>query len=149
MWSQFHLDDCNITNGKIIVINKVKYKVRLMKALNDNANEYNKEGFLESSGKNLWGSEWNRLMLPISGKAKNHSWGKPENVDNSEIPKDWGINYSKSDLGWGHAGVGVQWCLDTVYMAITRVIKYDVDNSRGAGYENSMYYWSPVLEVTK
>lgn len=124
----------------------VTYKVRLMKGALTDPSKYS------DPDQGAIGSEWNRLMLPISEHAPS-SWGRQENFVDSPT-EDWGINYSDRDLGvvsgWGNGAR--HWCQEKSDSSsrekVSRGSFSVADSSISRENSSSNYYgWSPVLEV--
>lgn len=81
-WNE--LNDAGLIDGSAIVsVNSRRYRVRVLRGLKD--------------GSPL-GSEWNRLLLPMSHRAATKDWFIPENVE-SDLA-DWGLGFTDSELGF-------------------------------------------------
>lgn len=142
-----HINEKNCVYGdRIIEINGVKYKVRLMKGALTNPRD-------DSGGdKGAKGSEWNRLMLPIHIRAKDKSWKYPAYVEDN-IPY-WGIDYTDSDLRLSGSSNGrAVWCRERNEKSDIRVYRGEdgVSYSHGSipSSTYSEYGFAPVLEVVK
>lgn len=150
-WDDINNKDCVF--GKTIEHNGVKYKVRLMQGHDPNRIEKNSDGYYKDAGRNCYHSEWNMLMLPIHEQAKDYSWKWKDDVYNSEIPQDWGVNFTDQDLltSSNYGSGSYQWCQETVYGSSHRLSRggYGVSTAYSfvSPYSSSGQGWSPVLEV--
>lgn len=138
-----HIDSKGAVDGtKQVSKDGTDFKVRLMKGANkDPAGAY--EGVIN------YGSEWNKLMLPIHEKAKDQSWAYKGNVKTPT--KNWGINFTDSDLQVKSGDGRAHWCQEVAEVASGRLNRggYGVSgSSRGTSSTVPSHMgWSPVLEV--
>lgn len=94
-----HLSSADVVLGKTISIDGLTYKVRLM-----SGSAKNPSG---SSGADLHGSEWNKLMLPIHEQSIDKSWEYPSNVE-------WNIPVWNHNYGSGRDGMYTDLDLNTL-----------------------------------
>lgn len=142
-WS--NLETRNLVFGnKTIEIGGKTYAVRLFRGAENNPSNNTDED------RDAIGSEWNRLMLPISAEAPN-SFKYPKFTG---VTEDWGIGYSNADLGQGSGSLGYwNWCQETVGSdSSLRVIRGNYDGLSvvtGLHSNNKLsdYGWRPVLEL--
>lgn len=142
-----HINSKGAVDGsKIIEKDGVKYRARLMRGALTNPSENN------NSDRGAKGSEWNKLMLPISIKAKDQSWAYKDYVD---MPtEDWGTGFTDADLHthYSHGNGTYQWCQETAKSdASNRVTRGYIGVSNSDRTTSSNTYstrgWSPILEV--
>lgn len=143
--SHYQLEQKGCVNGTTTIEdNGCTYKVRLMRGAGSLTADIN------SPDRGAIGSEWNKLMLPITTMAKDHSFYRPEYVE--EIVPYWGIDFTSEELHTTYtSGNGfIQWCQEN------RASTYRVTRG-GGGVSNAGqkirteagtgFGWSPVLEV--
>ena len=135
-WMDLDGSDC-VFGNKNVVIGGLEYKVRLFRGT---LNGYS-SGAGDRGGK---GSEWNKLIHPISIRAKDNDWRYPEYVDDDL--EYWGIDYTDDDLGVVGDGRN-SWCQESngTYSRVYRLL--DIVNSTGRTGKLSTTGWRPVLEL--
>jgi len=135
-WMALDGSDC-VFGNKNVVIGGLEYKVRLFKGT---LNGYS-SGAGDRGGK---GSEWNKLMHPISIRAKDNDWKFPDYIDDDL--EYWGIDYTDDDLGVIGDGRN-SWCQESngLYARVYRIL--DVVNSASRTSTLSSNGWRPVLEL--
>ena len=141
-WDSINSANC-VYGDRTVTIGGLTYKIRLMRG----ANKDPAEGAQGTTNHN---SEWNKLMLPIHIKAKDKSWGSPNNVE-ADVPY-WGIDFTDVDLHTDitHGGFGSSsLCQETV--GYNRILRggNGVSSSDAAFYRSSYapYGFRPVLEL--
>ncbi|SFL80982.1 hypothetical protein [Salibacterium qingdaonense] len=142
------LDNAGAVFGnKTVTINGLEYAVRLWRGAENDPCNY------QDVDRDAIGSEWNKLMLPISDKA-------PDNFSYSEYASEptenWSPNFTDEDLiTVNEYGDGSRsWCQET--------ISDDTGSRVGRGYEGVSYFqaysssgsntsagWRPVLELVQ
>lgn len=141
-----------VTGNKTINIKGKKYKVRLIKGKtegmqNDRNSQY---------GAINYGSEWNKLLLPIhEGAPSNWNNSQASNNQNVMSPtQDWEVNYTDDDLlmmnNNGTNGC-YSWCQEYGNSTSTRLYRgqYGVAYSQcyDSARNGNLYGWRPVLEL--
>ena len=135
-----------VYGNKMVQINGLKYKVRLMKYKSEGKQD-DKSSYRGTINHN---SEWNRLMLPIHENAPSN-WKYPKNVNSPT--ENWNINYSSKDFtGYTNDMKGITvWCQDfgsgddNHICGRLLVPSYPDINS---DYRNEEFLgWRPVLEL--
>lgn len=134
-------------------INGNRYKVRLIEGSSiDPTNNI---------GKDLWGSEWNKMLLPIHEDAIDLNWDYPNNVEPNIISLNHSNGtgkdgrYTDDDLALINTHRGSYSWTQGIYKSnpVVRQIRgYDgVSFSGGTAYDKpgSDYGWRPVLELLK
>ncbi|OHW61370.1 hypothetical protein EUAN_22200 [Andreesenia angusta] len=142
-WANINAVGC--VNGSMnITKNGTTFKVRLLKGAASNPVDIQNN----SDGSKTKGSEFNKLVLPLSIKATNKAWNWPAYVE-STLPS-WGTNLSDSDLGFS-SGVGSNTiCQEACTSPSGSYVYRGADNMPElAGYIQSgtSYGWRPVLEI--
>lgn len=135
-----------VFGNRTVKIGEYTYKIRLMKGKTEG-----KQGDKSSySGSICFGSEWNKLLLPIHKNAPS-SWKHPANVNSPT--EDWGIRYSNDDLITNYDNGCWAWCQEYGDSDTKRLIRgYDGVSRPGCNDPSgSGYYcgWRPVLEFVK
>lgn len=138
-------NDINYVNAidgtKIISINGLSYKLRLLRGLSTTSGNYDQ----------TQGSEWNRLMLPIHIQAVDKSWAYPQFVE-STIP-NWDRRYTDEQLGTGYPSVQAgTWCQESTKDLNDAKSIRGVSGASHASWATSnavsvSYGWRPVLEL--
>lgn len=134
-----HLNEVGCVYGeKTLSIKDIEYKVRLLAGGKDTP---------ESRS----GSEWNRLILPLSLRAKTQDWKYKSWVP--EPTAYWDLDYTDEELNFRESGRNpYAYCQEqiTEYQVTTRG---SLSLSHGQGTGKSQSYsdrlWRPVLEVIK
>lgn len=137
-WNSLKAADL-ITGNKIVKIGSLYYRVRLMKGAQNNPSAHT------DADRDAIGSEWNRLMLPISDKARTGGWQYPEYA--GTVP-DWGGMYTSTDLD----NTVNTWCQENPTgipgSAVVRGYGSDCSMAAWAGADSTTNYaWRPVLEL--
>lgn len=136
--------------GKDIDINGKNYKVRLLRGSNgkDNSSYYDRH----AGYKNI-GSEWNRLLYPVShhtSASENQSFYYGCNVG-ARIPH-W-ANYNMNDLGLVNDKGELNWCQESVQGSSYRL--YRGSGESGVSYSRYLYQslnggdcygWRPAVD---
>ena len=146
------INDAGAVYGdKEVTIKGKKYKIRLLRGYNESVgikDLANKED--EFRGNLNVGSEWNRLLYPLSHHTTNNQNFSYKETVGSKIPS-W-ANYNTEELGFRSNYDGVyQWCQETTYSSAYRL---DRGNSNGvshsdyddAGYARDSGGWRPALD---
>mgnify|MGYP001212010370 FL=1 len=142
-----HLNQKGVVMGtKTVSKNNTNYKVRLHKGALTNPSEN------EAEDRGAKGSEWNRIILPLSNEAAGKTWGYPQYVEDN-IP-NWGTNLTNDDLNVvSSSGNGyIVWCQETPKQyASNRILRGYGGVSNSDWFTSSHTYsslgWVPVLEV--
>lgn len=148
-WDQINAANC--ARGDVVqkTVKGHTFKVRLMKgsnvASNDTGSAYN--------GSICYGSEWNRLMLPIhENAAPGKSWKYPNNVGTDDTAY-WGIDFTDADLQthYDYGDGARSWCQETAYNSSYRLGRgfsgVSHSGSSTSSYTGTGYGWRPVLEL--
>ena len=142
-----HLNSKNlIYGGKTIEINGVKYKVRLVKGALTDPSKYS------DSDLGAKGSEWNRLVAPLSVQRKNNSWSYTAYME-SDL-QDWGTYISDSELTVRTADGRFTWCQEvggdgSANRVFRGYLGVSYSGTRTSSDTNSNNGWRPVLEVVE
>lgn len=140
------INEANAVFGnKVVTINGLSYKVRLIKGKTEGKQNDTKS----YRGEINHNSEWNRLMLPIHKNAPS-SWRYSENVKSPT--ENWNIKYTDADLVTAYNIRGsASWCQECGekdYYFLRRGISGPADSSSNYDSENSNATgWRPVLEL--
>lgn len=146
-----HINNVGCVYGtKIISIAGHSFRVRLIQGTNTNTPENyvtNADGDINHY------SEWNRLILPLHIRAKDGSWGYPNNIEPDL--EYWGIDYDDTDLlTVTAAGSGSRtYCQERTAgtIAVCRGV-VDASLSQPAGFDRAGQVhdgWRPVLELVQ
>ena len=144
-WNSLDAIDC-VYGDRIIKIGEYNYKIRLMRGF-DPSLPATHVGRASQGVANHY-SEWNRLIVQVSNRAKTKNWANPNNIED-----DIGFlggGYSDSALGLTTSN-GPSWCQDTGYSEVVRIARGDTypsatsHNNRAYGANN--WVWRPVLEL--
>lgn len=130
-----------------------KYKVRLMQGSSVNPSS--------SSGSDMWGSEWNKMMLPIHEEVLDAGWRNPNNVnpDLQPLYHDYGSGkngmYTNVDL-LSQGNDSYSWTQESSKTNETyRLmrggggISFSVFRSDSFTTSNLNANWRPILELVK
>lgn len=135
-----------VDGSKLITIGDHQYRVRLFSGSTTNPSK--------SNGADVYGSEFNRVVLPTHEQAKNGSWSYPNEVGPNDAPNNWGINYTDADLVFiSSAGNGsYSWMQEVRTGQSTYRLThgyFGVSYASAGIYSstNAFYGWRPVLEV--
>lgn len=139
-----HLNSKNVVYGnKTIEIDGVKYKVRLIRGALTDPSKYS------NSDRGAKGSEWNRLICPLSIQRKDNSWDYPKYVE-SDL-QDWGTYLSDGDLVVRNGNGYYTWCQevggDGSSYHVCRGGGVSYSFTHGSSSTHSDLGWRPVLEV--
>ncbi len=138
-----------VYGDKEVTIKGKKYKIRLLRGYNESVgikDLTNKEK--EYRGNLNVGSEWNRLLYPISN-WDDQSYTYHEAIG-SKIP--FWANYGQEELGFKKNYNGArQWCQETSYDSASRLYRGNDDgvsysSVNGAGGGDGDWGWRPALD---
>lgn len=142
MWNDINNANAVFGNRTINIKGKT-YKVRLAKGKTEgkqnDTNSY--------AGSINWGSEWNRLMLPIHEKAPSN-WHNSHKGNVEPNIENWGVNYTDDDLIMDYtSGKGpMTWCQEAYYSeCLVRTNAGSYNHS--SDWKDSRAGWRPVLEL--
>lgn len=152
-----HINNAGAVYGdKEVTIKGKKYRIRLLRGYNESVaiksdtaeNAKNKNGVY--GGQLNVGSEWNRLLYPLSHHTTNNqNFYYGYNVG-SKIPS-W-ASYGQEELGFKKNDYGTrQWCQETTYAYGNRLFRGSVDGVSSSNYVSADYYvsyrgWRPALD---
>lgn len=139
------LDQANVVNGdEVTVINGRVFRVRLLKGLGPDTT-----GYVNDSHDNAatYGSEWNRLMYPVSIDIPNYP-KTSQTIDNwAHFPQDDSSDGLNISLGNGRRS----WCQETNPSApanrVYRGNSVTYLSSNTSSTTGTNYGWRPVLEL--
>lgn len=148
-----HINNAGAVYGdKEIAIKGKKYKIRLLRGYNESVgikDLANKEN--EFRGNLNVGSEWNRLLYPLSHHTTNNQNFSYKEAVGSKIPS-W-ANYDRKELGFNYETYNgtLQWCQETTYSSADRLYRGDSNGVSGsyyvgAGDVSDYRGWRPALD---
>ena len=147
-WDSINNVDC-VFGNKIININGINYKVRLIKG----KSEGQQNDSSSSQGSIVLDSEWNKLLFPIHANSTTRNWKSAYNVENNGNIVSWRINYDNNDLGSDNSSGARCWCQELGSSGATRLCRgYEDISTTSNGIPSDAYAdrgWRPCLELVE